>query len=177
MKVLLIGAGNSRTLHLCPIGTEAAEKEITTLDVDGLSKPDVWHDLNVRPLPFPDDEFDEIHAYEVLEHVGRQGDWRGFFDEFSEYWRILKPNGHLLGSCPSLKSRWLWGDPGHSRTIQPETLTFLNQREYQLQVGKTSMTDYRKVYKADFDIVLGNESPDQFWFGLQAVKPSRWRLP
>jgi len=176
-KVLLLGAGNSRNLHLAPLGKETEPAEIVTTDVDPFSKPDVWCDLNFRPLPFGTEEFDEIHAYEVLEHLGKQGDWRGFFDEFSEYWRILKPDGFLLGSCPAITSPWLWGDPGHSRTLQPETLSFLQQSSYIEQVGVTHLTDYRKVYKADFKVVMLDTKTDQFWFGLQAVKPSRWRLP
>lgn len=173
MKALLIGAGNSRTLHLAPLGTEGVVREITTLDVDPLCKPDVWHDLNYGPMPFSDDCFDEIHAYEVLEHIGKQGDWRSFFREFEDYWRVLKPGGILVGSCPKLGSRWAWGDPGHTRVLQRETFVFLSQPEYTEQVGKTSLTDYRSIYSADFDLVHSDESGESYFFGLKAVKPSR----
>src|SRR6185312_16493300 len=81
---------------------------LTTLDNNPRHKPDVVWDLNQRPLPFDDETFDEIHAYEVLEHIGTQGDWRSFFAEFSEYWRILKPNGALVGTVPRWNHQWAW---------------------------------------------------------------------
>ena len=166
---LLLGAGNSRQKGLALPGRESWENLIT-LDIDPNSRPDVLHDLNSNHMPFSDNSFDEIHAYEVLEHIGRQGDWRGFFAEFSEYWRILKPDGILAGSCPSLESRWLWGDPGHTRAISQETLIFLSQRQYAAQVGKTPMTDYRAVYKADFELVHSQMDGERYFFMLKAIK-------
>lgn len=136
-------------------------------------KPDVVHDLTVLPLPFEDDTFDEIHCYEVLEHTGQQGDWRFFFAQFSEFWRILKPDGVLLGTSPAPGSAWAWGDPGHTRVLSPEAFTFLVQRQYTAQVGVTPMTDYRFVYKADFEPRLLQVEGTGFHYILQAIKPSR----
>ena len=48
--------------------------DLVTLDVNADHSPDVVHDLESVPLPFADETFDEIHAYEVLEHTGAQGD-------------------------------------------------------------------------------------------------------
>ena len=166
---LLLGAGNSRQ-KLLGLPGRADWSNLTTLDVDPDCKPDVLHDLNILTLPFEYNSFDEIHAYEVLEHIGRQGDWRGFLAEFSEYWRILKPGGFLAGSCPSLESRWLWGDPGHTRAISQETLIFLSQRQYEAQVGKTPMTDYRALYKADFELVHSQVQGERYFFMLKAIK-------
>lgn len=168
MKSLLIGAGNSRHKHIAFGGPDWGE--LTTLDLDPDATPDVLHDLNDRPLPFGDDAFDQIHAYEVLEHVGQQGDWRSFFDEFAEYWRILKPGGVLCGTVPDWRGEWAWGDPGHVRIITPGTLVFLSQVEYEKQVGVTRMTDYRDIYQADFE-TEANEIRDGFmWFVLKAIK-------
>ena len=58
--------------------------------------------MNKLPLPFDNDTFDEIHAYEVLEHVGKQGDYIFFFAQFSDLYRILKPNGLLVAMSPSI---------------------------------------------------------------------------
>lgn len=170
-RELLIGCGNRRIKHLSEKGHEAFES-LTTLDIDPHCGADVAHDLNILPLPFPDDSFDEIHAYEVLEHVGRQGDWRFFLDQWSDFWRVLRPGGHVFASVPHETSPWLWGDPGHTRLISECSLTFLCQPEYE-QVGKTAMTDYRAFYRADFDRVHTNVDSGTLLFALRAVKPSR----
>jgi SAM-dependent methyltransferase len=128
--------------------------------------------LNEFPLPFDDDSFDEIHAYEILEHLGTQGDWRFFFDQWSDFWRILKPGGVFIGTCPAWNSPWAWGDPSHTRVVSPESLIFLNQPAYE-QVGKTPMSDFRHCFKADFDILHSHTAEHRFQFVLQAVKPSR----
>ena len=168
-RELLLGCGNRRLKQVHPPG-RSEWSALTTLDCDPDCNPDVLHDLNLQPLPFEADTFDELHAYEVLEHVGRQGDWQGFFREFSEYWRILKPDGVLFGSCPDVTSRWAWGDPGHTRIIGPECLTFLSQAQYAAQVGKTPMTDYRAIYKADMELVASHRQGELYYFGLRAIK-------
>lgn len=167
---LLLGCGASRERHL---NTGRAEwSRLVTLDINPDHKPDIVHDLANVPLPFEDDTFDEIHAYEVMEHVGQQGDWRFFFDQWSDLWRILKPDGVFFGTSPAANSPWAWGDPGHTRVLSPECMTYLSQPMY-AQIGVTAMTDYRFVYKADFDPVYCQNRGNQFIYILKAVKPSR----
>lgn len=168
---LLIGAGNNREKKITFSDIPAEwSGELVTLDIDESIDCDVHHDLNILPYPFSDDTFDEIHAYEVLEHTGKQGDWRFFFDQFTELHRILKPGGYLIGTCPMWDSQWAWGDPGHSRIVSDAMLTFLSQDEYEKQVGVTAMTDYRAWYKADFELVAKQEAGDTFGFILRAKK-------
>lgn len=171
---LLIGAGNSRDKRVIVEG-RTEWSALRTLDIDPNAGADVCHDLTVLPYPFEDDTFDEIHAYEVLEHTGQQGDWRFFFAQFSEFWRILKPGGYLVGTSPAPSSAWAWGDPGHTRVMSREAFTFLHQPSYDEQVGKTPMTDYRHVFQADFDPMAMDIDPtgQRFVYILKAIKPSR----
>lgn len=169
---LLIGCGAKRDMRVS-VGERTTWGDLVTLDNVASHKPDVLHDLREPRLPFDDDSFDSLHAYEVLEHIGQQGDAEAFFRQFSDYWRVLKPGGVLCGTCPSLTSRWLWGDPSHTRVIAPESFTFLVQPEYTKQIGKTAMSDFRHIYKADFDIALDDSNGQVFLFRLTAVKPSR----
>ena len=200
-RELLIGCGHSREKRLSAPGTPSEFKNLLTLDFNEACRPDFVGDLNMwtwqvlhaskaadeakvtRPSEygpgssFVSDSFDEIHAYEVLEHLGRQGDFVNFFACFSEIWRLLRGGGYLIGTCPSRFSGWLWGDPGHTRAITPECFTFLDQNEYARQLDTarpSSMSDYRNIYKADFKTVQTATNRDQFLFILQAVKPSRW---
>ena len=177
MPELLLGCGASREKKIVRDG-DTLWKALITLDINPDHNPDVVWDIEQLPLPFEDNEFDECHAYEVLEHTGRQGDWRGFFAQWSEFWRILKPDGLFIGTSPHWTSSWAWGDPGHSRIISQECLTFLAQSEYDAQIGKTAMTDYRFCYKADFEPVHMAASQDgSFCYVMRAVKPSRCGRP
>lgn len=170
---LLIGSGSRRTKQLY-LPEHQNWKNLITLDMNADHKPDFVHDLLDLPLPFPDNHFDEIHAYDVLEHLGQQGDYRWFFRQFEDFWRLLVPGGMFHAISPDSSSRWAWADPGHTRCLPPECLVFLSQQEYKDQVGRTPMTDYRFCYAADFDTVHSNIGPEgAHGFVLQAVKPSR----
>ena len=173
MPELLIGCGNSRDKRLKPRANDSWT-ELVTMDHDPQCGADVIHDLEDLPWPFADNSFDEVHAYEVLEHLGRQGDYRAFFAHFGEIYRILKPAGILAATCPSWKSIWAWGDPSHTRIISQASLVFLSQAEYQKQIGKTAMTDFRWLWKGDFEAIHIADNGEQFTFGLMAHKPVRF---
>jgi hypothetical protein len=173
-----------------PIVTD--EPEIVRLDMNESCQPDLLCDLDkaewcayantaagkdaVTAAPFrrmKNEYFHEVHAYEVLEHLGSQGDYRSFFDSFHNIYDLLVPGGYLCATVPSRYSAWLWGDPGHRRAVLPESLVFLDQGEYAKQCGITAMSDYRFYYKDDFKAVSGKDDRSTFSFILQAIKPSR----
>jgi hypothetical protein len=105
MDVLMLGCGRERQRRIVVNGkVDFADDRLTCIDITPAVHPDVVFDLDVLhsggKLCFSDDSFDEIHAYDVLEHVGRQGDWKGFFAEFAEYHRVLKQNGLMFVMVP-----------------------------------------------------------------------------
>jgi SAM-dependent methyltransferase len=169
---LLLGCGRSRVKKLFFPGREAWEG-LVTMDMNPDVGADVVHDLTVLPLPFADDSAEEIHLYDVLEHTRQQGDWRGFFAEFSEFWRILRPGGHLFALCPAWNDVWAWGDPGHTRVIQVETLSYLSQAAYREQLDcaePKARTDYRFVWKGDMELVHHQQHGAVNAFVLRAIK-------
>lgn len=193
-RELLLGCGRARkklyNAHPTHPRSWRTAQGPTTLDVNCSVKPDIHCDLNQVPwrgnrngeprIALEGDYWDEIHAYQVLEHLGSQGDAVAFFGHFSELWRLLRSGGYLVASCPSRSSGWLWGDPSHRRAILPESLVFLDQSEYVKQCDvphPTPMSDFRDIYKADFRVIDQADNRVDFVFVLQAVKPSRWVAP
>lgn len=164
-RALLIGCGNARDRKLLFDGkTESfGDVELTTLDMDpkcgadvvmtldGLGQRSLRHPFRKR-LPFPDDTFDEMAAYNCLEHWGLQGDWRAYFDEFAEYHRVLKPGGKFGITVPIGKDAI--ADPGHTRFFHFNHFGFLCQDFYRrnLELG-TSCTDYRWYWKLNFNVL------------------------
>jgi hypothetical protein len=192
-RELLIGCGYDRSKkiepRLCVKGSDVPMEQryqwqnLETMDQEPATNPRYVWDLNQVPwcatlefqsITLKDSRYDEIHAYEVLEHLGRQGDYRAFFGVFEEIWRLLKPGGLLAATVPSRYSEWAWGDPGHTRLIPPCQLVFLNQEAYRDQAGKTTMSEYRQHYTGDFNTLHSSDDHKTHIFVLQAIKPARY---
>jgi hypothetical protein len=196
-KQLLLGCGHTRNVQVFQRGsTDNKFEDLYTLDFNTYCKPDLLCDLDKQkwfciPLTpqgkqctedtgrnrnlkvLRENFFEEVHAYEVLEHLGQQGRQDLFFDTFANIYRVLVHGGLLIATCPSRYSGWAWGDPGHRRLIIPESLTFLDQTEYQKQLGKTAMSDYRSAWRGDFECVSSVDNRTNHIFVLRAHKPSR----
>lgn len=166
-RELLLGAGHRRDKDVqTPNGK--TWRNLTTLDMYEASGADIIFDLDLVAgpgqfgrLPFDDSTFDELHAYDVLEHLGVQGRYEEFFHEFREYWRILKPGGFFCATVPRSDNIHTWGDPGHRRVINELTLVYFSKAEVDKQLGITTITDYKRYMgDMDFEVVhlqLGEE--------------------
>lgn len=194
-RELLLGCGHSREKRIVPqiydpgVSVRKDWQGLVTLDSDPATGCDIVHDLRYTAIPLkgadvpnssysvsswptPDAYYDEIHAYEVLEHIGAQGDFLTLFCQFHEYWRILKPGGYFCATVPHWQSIWAWGDPGHTRIINAATLIFLDPLEYARQIGKTAMSDYRSLLgSTNFQTIYQVQCVgEQFEFVLKARK-------
>jgi ubiquinone/menaquinone biosynthesis C-methylase UbiE len=87
------------------------------LDSARLSGVDVVHDLNTLPLPFPDGEFDEILAKDVLEHVDSVAVLRDLH-------RIMAPGALLHVQVPHFSSAANYVDPTHRVRFSIRTFDF-----------------------------------------------------
>lgn len=157
---------------------------VNTIDSNKEAKPTWVHNLDRIPWPCncmqssqpgeywgnsPDvHKYDEVHAYEILEHLGTQGDASSFFAHFAEIWMALKPGGLLFASVPSWKSQWAWADPSHRRVITAGTLVFLMRAEYDKQLGKTAMSDFRHLLVGDWELVNHHDDGESYRFVLRA---------
>jgi hypothetical protein len=169
-KILLLGCGVERSKRVRTRGLDTFDGDkVVAVDLNPDVNPDMVIDLNHNTVFCEDEEFDEIHAYEILEHLGQQGDVLNFFEEFKRYWKALRPGGALVGSVPAWTSIWAWGDPGHTRVLSAATFTYLAQAEYGKQVGKTSMSDYRRYWPKPFNFVLefSEIRGEQYFFVLR----------
>lgn len=157
---------DKQTWRPLPYNTDASRhpclEKVPTVSDDGVED---WH------YHFKENYFDEVHAYEVLEHLGSQGDAVSFFATFSNIHRVLKPNGHLFATVPSRYSPWLWGDPSHRRAILKESLIFLDQAQVTAnRKAGSPMSDFSDLWTRNFRIISSTDNHSFHMFCLKAIK-------
>ncbi|WP_019867363.1 methyltransferase domain-containing protein [Methylovulum miyakonense] len=87
----------------------------------------VFSDFSSGYLPFANDSFDYITAYDVLEHIQRVSIVNGvthfpFIQLINEIFRVLKPNGIFFNSQPCFPSKEAFQDPTHVNIMTEDTL-------------------------------------------------------
>jgi SAM-dependent methyltransferase len=77
------------------------------------------------PLPFPDNYFASVSAYDVLEHISRDMNGRNeFIFYMNELCRVLMNDGYAIFVFPSYPHRDAFSDPTHTNYITDETLNY-----------------------------------------------------
>jgi SAM-dependent methyltransferase len=125
MKVLEIGVG----LHARPDTTVGIDKVKTFCT-------DIVRDVAKKGIPFNDDWFDKVNAFDVLEHIESYED---LIFMINEIWRVLKPDGMFEFTTVSGISGL--GHISHHRTFFVESFDYLKVN--------TENEDYNHMRESD----------------------------
>jgi SAM-dependent methyltransferase len=84
--------------------------------------------LALHPIPFADNEFDSLSAYDFLEHIPRvlpTADGSAtrfpFIELMNEIWRVLRPGGLLYACTPVYPGKAAFQDPTHVNIMTVDT--------------------------------------------------------
>lgn len=81
-------------------------EDAVTLDKNPAHMPDILHDLNITPLPFEDNQFNEITCHHILEHLD------DLAPLMEELYRICAREGRIYIEVPHHTS-WCANSPEH----------------------------------------------------------------
>src|SRR3989344_4898284 len=91
------------------------------MDVLKISGVDVVHNLNKFPYPFKNNEFDEVYASHVLEHLD------DFIIVMKELKRICKPGALIKIRGPHFSCGVAYRDPTHKRLFSYHTFDYFTE--------------------------------------------------
>lgn len=96
----------------------------------------VTANLGMEPIPFPDNFFDSVSAYDFFEHVPRvsldyatKSSRFPFVELMNEIWRVLKPDGVLYSVTPAFPKEKAFRDPTHVNIITKKTYRYFTSPE------------------------------------------------
>jgi len=134
--------------------------QVYGIDIIPLADPSIkTADLNVEPIPFDDNFFDAVSAFDFIEHVPRilYAPERKFpfVVLMSEISRVLKVGGKFLSFTPAYPNPAAFRDPTHVNIITEETFPFYFDNR----------NAHAKIYGYEGSLVI----VDQHWEGINLV--------
>ena len=82
-------------------------------------------DLTIEPIPFEDNFFDCVSAFDFIEHIPRiiyaPNRRFPFIELMNEIYRVLKMGGGFLSVTPAFPQESAWRDPTHVNIITENT--------------------------------------------------------
>ena len=132
---ILVDYGGKMKLNL---GSGQDYKEdYVNIDIVDFGKLDIQHDLNKTPYPFKDNQFEEIYANSILEHLDKP------IEILKELTRITKNNGKIIIIVPHANSYANLTDLQHLHNFTENTFN----EELLLEYGLTNIKLIsRKLY-------------------------------
>ena len=110
--------GDARRVLNLGCGRKRVEGAVNVDAVESVA-PDVLCDLNRRPWPFPADHFDEVLAYDVVEHL------EDVMRTFEEVHRVARDGAVVRVTVPHFSSGNAYVDPTHRHFFGYQTLDYL----------------------------------------------------
>jgi len=96
--------------------------EFINIDIDAKWKPDIVCDLSASiPRELKPESFDEIRAYDVLEHIPN------LIGLMTNLLKLLKVGGHIYISVPYDLSLGAWQDPTHIRAFNENSWLYYTE--------------------------------------------------
>jgi SAM-dependent methyltransferase len=106
-------------------------------------------DLAIERIPFDDEQFDYLSAFDFIEHIPRVvyiPHRRACFVELiNEIYRVLKPGGVWLSSTPAYPKAQVFRDPTHVNYITEETFPYYFDNHHRL----AEMYGFRGAFKIE----------------------------
>ena len=96
-------------------------EDAVNLDITTRTGPDVVHNLNERPWPFPDDRFDAVIASDVIEHL------EDVAATMSELHRVCAAGARLYINVPHFSSDGAFTDPTHRHYFGAFTFDYFTE--------------------------------------------------
>lgn len=108
--------------------------------------------LSIDKIPYPDNYFDAISAFDFIEHIprvlngGEYGTRFPFIELMNEIWRVLRHEGVFYALTPGYPSKEAFIDPTHVNFITEATHTYFCQgRCYGKNYGFTGLFKAKRV--------------------------------
>lgn len=140
------------------------------VNVDRFGEPDVRHDLEVVPWPWPDDSVTEILLYHVLEHLGRETDV--YLAIMKEMYRVCQDGATIRVIVPHHRHEYFFNDPTHVRAITADGMTIFSQRLNREWIAKGISNTPLGVYLGiDFELSEVRLTPGALWHHLHPGVP------
>jgi SAM-dependent methyltransferase len=109
----LDGIGMKAT-HAAALNLGCGRKHIegaVNVDLSASVAPEVVHDLNTRPWPFPSDSFEHVYAYDVIEHVD------DVIATMNEIHRVCRAGARVEITVPHFSCANTFADPTHQHAF------------------------------------------------------------
>ena len=116
--------------------------------------------LALERIPFPDNYFTSVSAYDFLEHIPRLIVVKNkttfpFITLMSEIYRVLKPDGQFYAITPYFPKESAFVDPTHVNFISKDTYKyFVKPFVFASIYGFAGAFDLIKVKKINFDLTV-----------------------
>lgn len=145
-KILVLGCGKKPF-----VSTDPADVIVKVDILEGIGA-DVVHDLDSYPYPFADNEFDEIHMDNVLEHL------TNVVRCMEELHRIGRHEARIVITVPYFRSIWACLDPTHKHFFTVDTLSYFDTEHRYHHQYAMSPVKFRMCHR-EF-----NQNIDKSWF-------------
>ena len=132
------------------------------INVDKYGQPDLRHDLESFPWPWPDASVSEILLNHTLEHLGQ--DTPTFLKIFQELYRICRGGALIHIAVPHPRHDDFINDPTHVRIITPDTIHLFSKKKNREWIDAGFANSPLAIYlDVDFELKHVNRVLDPIW--------------